>query len=99
MNYAILFYFYENLVYFVIGELLAGFYSAFVLIGNHEREHRYNEKIKANFIDHQLITCRNYLETSFFWLIMMGGMQYQVEHHLFPQIPFYRLPEAVPIIK
>ncbi len=29
----------------------------------------------------------------------MGGMQYQVEHHMFPQIPFYRLPDAVPIIK
>ena len=29
----------------------------------------------------------------------MGGMQFQTEHHLFPQIPFYRLPDAVPIIK
>lgn len=78
---------------------MAGFYSAFVLIGNHEKEHRYNEKIKSSFFEHQLITCRNYHETNFFWLIMMGGMQYQVEHHLFPQIPFYRLPESVPIIK
>jgi fatty acid desaturase len=29
----------------------------------------------------------------------MGGMQFQTEHHLFPQIPFYRLPDAVPIIR
>jgi len=29
----------------------------------------------------------------------MGGMQFQTEHHLFPQIPFYRLPVAVPIIR
>ena len=29
----------------------------------------------------------------------MGGMQFQTEHHLFPQIPFYRIPDAVPIIK
>lgn len=29
----------------------------------------------------------------------MGGMQFQTEHHLFPQIPFYNLPKAVPIIK
>jgi fatty acid desaturase len=28
----------------------------------------------------------------------MGGMQYQSEHHLFPQIPFYNLPEAKMII-
>lgn len=29
----------------------------------------------------------------------MGGMQYQTEHHLFPQIPFYNLPAAEPILK
>jgi fatty acid desaturase len=38
------------------------------------------------------------VQTSFFWLIIMGGMQFQTEHHLFPQIPFYRLPDSVPII-
>lgn len=37
INYAIIFYNYENLPYFLIGNLLGGFYSAFVLIGNHER--------------------------------------------------------------
>lgn len=34
-----------------------------------------------------------------FWLILMGGMQYQTEHHMFPQIPFYSLPKAAEIIK
>lgn len=29
----------------------------------------------------------------------MGGMQYQTEHHMFPQIPFYNLPQASKIIK
>jgi len=38
------------------------------------------------------------LEQGFVWLMLMGGMQYQTEHHLFPQIPFYRLPEAESII-
>ncbi len=99
IHYSIILYNYENLLYFLIGNFLAGFYSAFVLIGNHEREHRYNEQIKHSFIEHQVITCRNYLNTNFFWVILMGGMQFQTEHHLFPQIPFYRLPGAVPIIR
>lgn len=99
INYMIIFYNYDNLLYFLLGNLIGGFYSAFVLIGNHERELRYDEKIKHNFIDHQIVTCRNYEQTNFFWLILMGGMQYQAEHHMFPQIPFYRLPDAVPIIK
>ena len=50
------------------------------------------------FIDHQIQTCRNYKYDSLFWLILMGGMQYQTEHHLFPQIPFYRLPTAIKTI-
>jgi hypothetical protein len=42
IHYCIILYNYENLLYFLIGNLVAGFYSAFVLIGNHEKEHRYN---------------------------------------------------------
>jgi len=42
INYAIIFYNYQNLLYFGLGNLLGGFYSAFVLIGNHEREHKYD---------------------------------------------------------
>lgn len=52
-----------------------------------------------SFIDHQIITCRNYREESLFWLLLMGGMQFQTEHHLFPQVPFYRIPAVKAIIK
>lgn len=97
MNYAIIFSS-GNVLNFVIGNLIGGFYSAFVLIGNHEREHRINDKNEMSFIDHQVITCRNYPQTNFWWLMLMGGMQFQTEHHIFPQIPFYRLPEAQSII-
>jgi fatty acid desaturase len=83
----------------LVGELVSGFFSANVLIGNHEREKRYPDKVEASFIDHQVITCRNYRESNWIWVFLMGGMQFQTEHHLFPQIPFYRLPAAVPIIK
>lgn len=84
---------------FAIGMLIGGFYSAHVLIGNHERETRINKPLEGQtFVDHQIATCRNYTTTGFWWLMLMGGMQYQTEHHLFPQIPFYRLPEAESIV-
>lgn len=89
----------QNLIPFVIGLLIAGFYSAFVLIGNHEREVRFPGTVKLSFVDHQITTCRNYENTGLFWLVIMGGMQYQSEHHLFPQILFYNLPQASKIIK
>jgi len=49
-------------------------------------------------MEHQLVASRNYYWTDFFSMIYMGGMQYQSEHHLFPQIPFYYLPTASKII-
>jgi fatty acid desaturase len=87
------------LLYWFIGTLVAGFYSAFVLIGNHEKEKRFAENPEMSFMDHQIIACRNYRNENLFWLLMMGGMQYQTEHHLFPQIPFYRLPTCKTIIE
>ena len=42
INYSLLMYCRKNLIYFFLGELLVGFFSANVLIGNHEREKRYN---------------------------------------------------------
>lgn len=98
LNYASLIYWSQNILYWVIAELLAGFYSAFVLIGNHEREKRYEQNLDVPFVDHQILTCRNYREENLFWLLLMGGMQFQTEHHLFPQIPFYRLPTTKSII-
>jgi fatty acid desaturase len=83
----------------MLGELVAGYFTANVLLGNHEREKRHHGKIQVSFIDHQLLSARNYREDNTIWLILMGGMQFHAEHHLFPQIPFYMLPTASPIIK
>jgi hypothetical protein len=60
MNYVILLLNKKNIVYFVVGELMAGFFAANVLIGNHEREKRFPGRIDATFMDHQIVTCRNY---------------------------------------
>jgi acyl-lipid Delta6-acetylenase / acyl-lipid (9-3)-desaturase len=99
INYASLYFIRANFLYFIIGSLIAGFYSAYVLIGNHEREIRFADNPQMPYIDHQIATCRNYTHENLFWLLLMGGMQYQTEHHLFPQIPFYRLPSCKNLIK
>ncbi|CAD8118208.1 unnamed protein product [Paramecium sonneborni] len=84
-------------IYF-IAQYIAGFFSACILIGNHEREYKFFNKIDKPFIEHQIITSRNYDWTDWLSNLLMGGMQFQTEHHLFPQIPFYRLPYAAKII-
>ena len=98
-NYVSLYVFNSNILYFIIGSLIAGFYSAYVLIGNHEKEIRFADNPNMPFIDHQISTCRDYKHENLFWLLLMGGMQYQTEHHLFPQVPFYRLPTCKNLIK
>jgi len=78
--------------------LISGFFTAIVLVGNHEKEMTFKDKITLPFIDHQIETTRNYPFTNVLHMILMGGMQYQTEHHLFPQIPFYHLPQTAKII-
>lgn len=57
-----------------------------------------NDQLEHNWTVHQLFTTTNYSPKSkwFSWLI--GGLNYQVEHHLFPQIShvhYARLAELV----
>jgi fatty acid desaturase len=50
------------------------------------------------FLERQLVTTRN-VRPGFLTDLMMGGLNYQVEHHLFPNIPRRRLGKARAIIK
>lgn len=60
LNYASLIYWHENILCFLVGLLIAGFYSAFILIGNHERETTFAENPNMPFVDHQIATSRDY---------------------------------------
>ena len=66
----------SNWYCFIISELLAGFFCASILIGNHENERKFENKIDLEFFEHQIAATRNYEFHSTFWLTIMGGMQY-----------------------
>ncbi|KAL4508259.1 hypothetical protein ABPG72_003563 [Tetrahymena utriculariae] len=88
----------QNFYIVILSELIAGFFSASILVGNHENEMKFERRITLPFFEHQIAASRNYAFHDIFSLLIMGGMQYQTEHHFFPQIPFYRLPKARVII-
>jgi len=72
--------------------LIGGFFVAEVVTATHQSE-EIIEGLSFNFVDDQFRTTRD-VETdipfmNYFW----GGMQYQLEHHLFPTMPKYRYPE------
>jgi fatty acid desaturase len=55
--------------------------------------------IDNSWTKHQIKTSSNYSIDSTFWTIMSGGLNYQIEHHLFPTINHEHLDKITPIIK
>jgi len=47
----------------------------------------------------QILTSSNFSMKSFFWTHISGGLNLQIEHHLFPAIIHTRLPDVAPIVR
>lgn len=83
-----------------IGSILAGgLFVAIVVTANHQTEEMIEPDEKYNYVVDQFRTtrgvyCRNPLSEYFF-----GGMQYQLEHHLFPTMPRYYYPALRPLVR
>merc|ERR1711865_1180844 len=77
---------------------IAGTFVAFVVTLSHESEELHHgepeEFIAAQFKSTRDIVCPNALMEWFF-----GGMQYQLEHHLFPTLPRVHYPWLVARVK
>ena len=54
--------------------------------------------LKADTWDHRENTRTFYTNQFLGWLCYLN-MQYHIEHHIFPQIPFYNLPKLHKLIK
>ena len=54
--------------------------------------------LKADTWDHRESTRTVLLNPIHGWLLYFN-MQYHIEHHIFPQVPFYNLPKLHEVIK
>ncbi len=52
-----------------------------------------------NFYKHQIVTAQNFGTDSWFCYYFSGGLNYQIEHHLFPTINHCHLPALAPGVK
>lgn len=77
--------------------LLSGLLVAVVVTANHQTEEIIEPQAPYNFIADQYNTTRGVATT---WLTeyFFGGMQYQLEHHLFPTMPRYYYPSFRPLV-
>lgn len=54
---------------------------------------------KMEWAVHQVVTAANFGPQNPFVTWYVGGLNYQIEHHLFPKVCSYRLPEIAPIVQ
>jgi len=76
--------------FFIVSECLAGFGIAIVVFFSHYSCEKYPSSLAGNFVCLQLWTTRN-MTPGIFTDWICGGLNYQIEHHLFPTMPRHNL--------
>ncbi|MEU7476320.1 acyl-CoA desaturase [Lentzea sp. NPDC042327] len=89
----------KALAFIVVHQALFGFYMGLLFAPNHKGlPVRDGESEELDWLTRQVVTSRNMLPsrvTNFFY----GGLNYQIEHHLFPSMPRSNLHRAQPLVK
>lgn len=94
------------LVGFLTMSIVGGFFLSIVFQLAHTVEHTDfpvadidTNKLENEFALHQLATTANFATKSKVWTWMLGGLNFQIEHHLFPKISHIHYPAISSIIK
>jgi fatty acid desaturase len=90
--------FVPGLLFIAIHKALTGVFMTSVFAPNHKGMPILEPGQSRDFLHRQVLTSRNVRGNPLidFWY---GGLNYQIEHHLFPMMPRNRLPDAQPIVK
>lgn len=76
---------------------LFGFYMGIAFAPNHKGMPIVPHDMTLDFLRRQVLMSRN-IRGSRFLDVAMGGLNYQVEHHLFPSMPRPHLRRAAPVV-
>jgi fatty acid desaturase len=88
----------EALTFIVVSQLAFSLYMGSVFAPNHKGMKMMAEDEELDFIRTQVLTARN-VRGNWFIDYWYGGLNYQIEHHLFPTMPRNRLKDAKPIVE
>lgn len=88
----------KALVLIVVANLGNGLYLANIFAPNHKGMPQYKKGTKITFLEQQVLTARNIKGN---WLVdfFYIGLNYQTEHHLFPNCPRNKLKLITPHLK
>ncbi len=88
----------KALVFLVVQQGLFGLYLGLSFAPNHKGMPMLTNREEADYLRRQVLTSRNVRGG---WLIdhLLGGLNYQIEHHLFPSMPRPNLRRSQPLIR
>ena len=86
------------LAFVAIHQGIMGIYNGLVFAPNHKGMTMVNDDSEMDFLERQVLTARNVRGKSLVDLYF-GGLNYQIEHHLFPAMPRNQLRRAQPLVK
>lgn len=87
----------NGLIFIAVQQALFGFYLASVFAPNHKGMPVLGNDVEIDFMRHQILTSRN-VKPGRLTDIWYGGLNYQIEHHLFPTLARNQLRQAREIV-
>lgn len=81
------------LVFFLVQQGALGFFFGMVFAPNHKGMPMIEKNMELDFMTRQVVTSRNFRSNAFIDFLF-GGLNYQIEHHLYPNMPRHNLPKA-----
>ena len=88
----------KALVFVVVHQGLLGLYLGLVFAPNHKGMPILSKDDDSDFLRRQVLTARN-VRGGRLTDLLFGGLNYQIEHHLFPHMPRPGLRHAQPIVR
>ncbi|MFH8410520.1 fatty acid desaturase family protein [Streptomyces sp. NPDC018019] len=84
--------------FLAVHQCLFGAYLGSIFAPNHKGMPTLTGPERLDFLRRQVLTSRN-VRGGWFTDIALGGLNYQIEHHLFPNMPSPHLRKAQPIVR
>ena len=96
-HYAVLFTCFSPAIW-IPATFLSGLMSALIVTPTHQSD-EFFEEYQPDWVQAQFMSTRNAVTTNPFSEWLWGGMQYQLEHHLFPSMPRSKYPALKGILQ
>jgi fatty acid desaturase len=85
-------------LFIAVHQLLFGLHMGSVFAPNHKGMPILDKDNEMDFLRQQVLTARN-IKSNFLVDFMYGGLNYQIEHHLFPNMPRNKLGKVQKIVR